>query len=260
MASIKNPLELYKYLNKSNCRQCMLPSCMAFAVAVIQGQKALDDCPHLDGTTQGELSGDIANRSTLEDEQQKILARCRQELSAIDLVAVAGRLDAPFTEGMIVVNCLGKEFRVDATGEMVSECHKNSWVHLPLLNYILHGKGLDPAGHWLAFGDLTGAGKWNRFFSHRCELEMRRLADSHTDLFFEILHLFGAKPIAGVTNADYSLVIHPLPKVPFLINYWRAEDAFEAKLNILFDRTAPDNITAESLYLLGRGLVEMFRT
>ena len=81
----------------------------------------------------------------------------------------------------------------------------------------------------------------------------------HTDLIFEILHLFGAKPLAEVTNADHSLVIHPLPKVPFLINYWMPEDDFESKLTILFDRSAEVNSNIESLYLLGRGLVEMFR-
>ena len=84
------------------------------------------------------------------------------------------------------------------------------------------------------------------------------LADAHTGLFFEILHIFGAQSIGGM-DADYSLVIYPLPKVPFMINYWEPEQGFESKLNILFDRVAADNITIESIYLLGRGLVEMFR-
>ncbi|MCI5180309.1 MAG: Fe-S cluster protein, partial [Candidatus Electrothrix sp. AW3_4] len=44
---IKTPLELYKHLEQSNCRRCLLPSCMAFSVAVIQGQKQLKDCPYL---------------------------------------------------------------------------------------------------------------------------------------------------------------------------------------------------------------------
>lgn len=42
----QNPLELYKHLNQSNCRRCMLPSCMAFSVAVIQGQKNSATAPY----------------------------------------------------------------------------------------------------------------------------------------------------------------------------------------------------------------------
>ena len=259
MSKIKNPLELYKYLNKSNCGECLLPSCMAFAAAVIQNQKTIGDCPYIDPATERELSGDIVNRNTLEDEQAKVLSRYRQEIAEIDLVAAAKRIDAPAKDGTIAINCLGKDCRVNANGEMTSQCHKNSWVQIPVLNYILHGKGLQPTGNWVAFGELKGAGDWSLFFAHRCEQEMRKLADAHTDLVFEILHLFGAEETKGVTNADQSLVIRPLPRVPFLINYWEPEDSFESKLNILFDKTAADNINIESIYLLGRGLVEMFR-
>ena len=259
MSEIKNPLELYRYLAKSNCKKCLLPSCMAFAVAVIQKQKSLDDCPYLDSATKSEISGDIVNRNTLEDEQEKVLSRYRQEIARIDLPATAKRVGVPGKEGMLAINCLGKDFLVDAAGNLTSDCHKNTWVQIPVLNYILHGKGLQPSGQWLSFGDLTGAGEWSQFFSHRCEQEMRKLADTHPELVFEMLYLFGAEKIKGINNADQSLVIHPLPKVPFLINYWEPEDSFESKLNILFDKTAADNINIESIYLLGCGMVEMFR-
>ncbi len=237
----------------------MLPSCMAFAVAVIQKQKTLGDCPYIDIEIEKELSENIVNRNSLEDEQEQVLNQYRKEIAKIDLGSAAKRLNVPFKEGQIAINCLGKDFKVDPLGSMISECHKNSWVQVPVLNYILHSKGLKPNGHWVPFGELKGAGDWNHFFSHRCELEILKLADTHTDLFFEILHLFGAKEIQGVTNSDQSLVIYPLPKVPLLINYWEPEESFESKLNLLLDKTAADNINIESIYLLCRGLVEMFR-
>ncbi|MCI5124821.1 MAG: Fe-S cluster protein, partial [Candidatus Electrothrix sp. AR5] len=64
MAALKTPLEVYKLLNKSNCRKCMLPSCLAFAAAVIQGQKKLSDCPELDTRN---ISGEPAQRKSIED-------------------------------------------------------------------------------------------------------------------------------------------------------------------------------------------------
>ncbi len=38
------PLELYKYLPKTNCGECGEQTCMAFAVKVLTGEKGLGDC------------------------------------------------------------------------------------------------------------------------------------------------------------------------------------------------------------------------
>ncbi len=40
-------MEVYKNLPKTNCKDCGLPTCMAFAMQVAAKQKALTDCPHL---------------------------------------------------------------------------------------------------------------------------------------------------------------------------------------------------------------------
>jgi len=259
VTKLKSPLELYKFLNKSNCRKCMLPSCMAFAGAVFQNQKQVTDCPDIDLEAIGELAGDFTKSTAPVDEQQQILNGYRSEIENIDLAAAAKRLNAPIRDDAIVINCLGKDFKIDATGDMASECHKNAWVQVPVLNYILYSKGLEPKGDWRSFGELSGAEDWSQFFSHSCELEMAKLADAHTELFFELLHLFGAKEIPAETNSDHSLVIFPLPLVPIIINYWEAEDSFDSKLNMLFDQTAEDNLNAEYIYTLCRGIIEMFR-
>lgn len=259
MAKTTNPIELYGHLKKTNCRECRLPSCMAFAVAVIQGKKDLGDCPYVDAETIHSLQGRIGKKRALEEDREITLSRLKQAVAEIDFSSAAIRLDADLNYNGLTINCLGKDFRVDSSGEMIWECHQNAWVQIPVLNYILHGKGKKPTGEWVAFRELKGAAEWGHFFSHRCEEALRRLVDAHKELIFEILYLFGAKPLSTSTNADRSLVIHPLPTVPFLVNYWEPEEDFQSKLNILFDRSTPDNLNIESVYLLGRGLVEMFR-
>lgn len=259
MAKTTNPLELYGHLKKTNCRECWLPSCMAFAVAVIQGKKKLGDCPYVDTETIHSVQGQIGTKRTLEDDQEKTLGLLKQAVEKIDFSSAAARLDAALKHDGLCINCLGKDFRVDFSGEMIWECHQNAWVQIPVLNYVLHSKGKKATGEWVAFRELEGAAEWGHFFSHRCEEALRQLIDAHKELVFEILHLFGAKPLSTSTNVDRSLVIHPLPKVPFLINYWEPEEDFQSKLNILFDSSTPDNLNIESVYLLGRGLVEMFR-
>ncbi|MCK4370037.1 MAG: 4Fe-4S binding protein, partial [Candidatus Lokiarchaeota archaeon] len=40
-------MELYKFLPKTNCKKCNPKTCMAFALALLQGKVKVDDCPPL---------------------------------------------------------------------------------------------------------------------------------------------------------------------------------------------------------------------
>ncbi len=256
---IKTPLDLYKLLDKSNCRQCMLPSCMAFAVAVIQGGKQLTNCPHLDPAIAAELQPGLAPKTFLADDQEEIVRQLQSRVAELDFDQVARRIDAVVIDGRLAVPCLGKDFLIDAKGSMTSACHLIPWVLLPLLNYILYCEGKLPQGNWVGMAELHDSAQWGHYFSHRCEEPFRQLTDAHADLVYEILEVFRAEPKDAGSSADFSVVLHPLPLVPVLINYWQAEDAFPSKLNILFDRSAEKNMPAEALYMMVRGIVEMFR-
>ncbi|MCI5196921.1 MAG: Fe-S cluster protein, partial [Candidatus Electrothrix sp. AW5] len=89
---ITTPLELYKHLEQSNCRRCLLPSCMAFSVAVIQGQKQLKDCPYLSKEKINQLTGGIVLKKSMAEEQGAYLAALQQEVAQQDLRDIARRL------------------------------------------------------------------------------------------------------------------------------------------------------------------------
>lgn len=40
-------MEIFKHLPKTNCKKCGHPTCMAFALAALQGKAKLDDCEPL---------------------------------------------------------------------------------------------------------------------------------------------------------------------------------------------------------------------
>ena len=48
-------LDIYKKLPKENCKECGLPTCLAFAMKVAAGQAGLDKCPRLSDEARGEL-------------------------------------------------------------------------------------------------------------------------------------------------------------------------------------------------------------
>ena len=48
-------LDIYKQLPKDNCKECGVPTCLAFAMKVASGQAALDECPRLTGDARSAL-------------------------------------------------------------------------------------------------------------------------------------------------------------------------------------------------------------
>ncbi|MDP6636707.1 MAG: acetyl-CoA decarbonylase/synthase complex subunit gamma [Phycisphaerae bacterium] len=49
-------LDIYKKLPKENCKECGVPTCLAFAMKVAAGQEGLDKCPRLDEAAMDDLS------------------------------------------------------------------------------------------------------------------------------------------------------------------------------------------------------------
>lgn len=50
-------LDIYKYLPKTNCKECKLPTCLAFAMALAQKKASLSDCPHVSEDSKAALEG-----------------------------------------------------------------------------------------------------------------------------------------------------------------------------------------------------------
>jgi hypothetical protein len=91
-----------------------------------------------------------------------------------------------------------------------------------------------------------------------CEKPLKQVADRYTDIFEHMIQVFDAKPAPHAFDSDIAVVLHPLPRVPMLICYWKPEDGMESSLNLFFDDTAEDNVNIDSLYSLGVGLATMF--
>jgi hypothetical protein len=252
-----NYIDLYKLLNKSNCKECGLLSCMAFAHAVLNGEKKIEDCPHLDPAAVEELGEKLVSRD--KGKEYNLSAEpFKKEVSKVDFRGIAEGLGVPLVDGKLIVKALGKDFIVSPDGSMESAIHIHTWVAMPIYSYIITGGNQTLTGQWVSFEELKRGSSMSNFFNKRCLEPLRQMADSHTDIFFDMLDVFATQTIEGF-QADFARVLHPLPKVPFLILYWRPEEQFESKLKILFDSTADTFLDIDAIYILGRGMVEMFK-
>ena len=258
MAQFNNVMDIFKLLDKSNCRECNEKTCLAFAAAVFTGKKQLDQCPHLDSEIIAKHGAKTGKKISFEDDLENTMEKLKREIGTIDLTAAAKRLDAKFSNAKLTIKILGKDFSVDSRGNLSSDIHMHAWVVIPALNYILRGGGTPVSGKWVPLRELKNGKTWYRLFAQRCEKPLKSVADTYTDLFKDMLDIFNGRQVENHYASDIALVLHPLPRVPILICYWYPEDDLESSLNIFFDSTAEDNLNIESIWALATGLVRMF--
>lgn len=259
MSRPKNAMEIFQLLDRSNCRECGEKTCLAFAGAVFMDRKKLDKCPKLAWETIERFSDESENQNTAEPVQDEYLQKLKGEIANLDLAAAAKRVGARFSDDKLTLKVLGKDFSVDAGGNLSTDIHINPWVAIPFLNYILHSKGCPVSGKWVSFRELKHGKERYPLFQKRCEEPMKRVADIYTGLFKDMVDIFSGKQVDKQFQSDISVVLHPLPKIPIMVCYWLPEEGLESSLNIFFDETADVNLNIESIFTLGTGLAQMFQ-
>lgn len=257
MAPLKSYLDIYKQLPQTNCRQCGMNACLAFAAAAMRGQKALAACPDLDPAAREAMAQELNQAAAPQQDPMRALAPLRDRAAQVDMAAKAAKLGCIVKGDKLVIKCLGKDFTMDPGGALASQCHVNAWLAEPLLNYVIQGQGKDPVGRWVLLRELRGGGDWHRLFAQRCEKPLQKVIDEHTALMEWVIDIFGAQAVEEEGSPELGVVLWPLPKLPLLIRYWPPEDGLESTLNLCFDPTATDNLPIESIYTLGVGLVTM---
>jgi hypothetical protein len=208
--------------------------------------------------TIARFSSDAADRKTVEQEREEALQMLQTRVAEIDLAAAAQRIGADFAGDRLTLKILGKNFSVDTRGKLYADIHINAWVVVPFLSYVLYGGGLPASGDWASFRELKDGKERYPLFQKRCEEPMKKVADTYTDLFDDLVHIFSGQQVEEQFESDISVVLHPLPRVPMMICYWMPEDGLESSLNLFFDKTADDNLDIGSVFSLGAGMAHMF--
>ena len=251
-------MEVFTLLEKTNCRKCNKPTCLAFAAAVFQGQMSLNQCPLIDEETlkaNGDKKGKSESKAELD--YLEALAQLKEDIKQVNLEERAEILGCKFSNDRLTVKIMGKDFSVDTNGEVSTPLHVNHWLTMPVFKYILSGQGLPLTHTWVPFRELESSKDWARFFQHQCVNLLKKIADSNPSFFEDIIELFNAKPVEDHYDADISLIIEPLPLLPILICYNTPEDGLESDLNLFFDSTADKNLPVENIYTLITGLARM---
>ena len=258
MPQPKHAMEIFQLLDQSNCRQCGEKTCLAFAGAVYRGQRRLGDCPTLDPQIVARYKPEGEGPPDGEQGRNEVLQELKSEIVGIDFTRTAEKAGGRFAGKRLTLQVLGKDFSVDTRGNIITDIHVNPWVAVPVLNYLLHGKGRPVTGNWVSFRELGDGAERYPLFQKRCEEPLKQVADLHTGLFDDMVRIFNGKQVQKQFESDISVVLHPLPKVPLMVCYWLPDEGLQSSLNLYFDETADSNLDIGSIFTLGTGLAQMF--
>jgi hypothetical protein len=170
----------------------------------------------------------------------------------------APRLGATIVGEKLAIKCLGKDFFIDPMGNITSEYHTHAWMEFILLDYILNSKGGNISGEWVPFRELKKGAVMSPLFEQLCEKPLKQMADTGTDLFKDLIYIFSGDRATNMFSSDISLILYPLPKIPFLICYWERDGDIESSLHVFFDSTVEDHLSIDAIHALGTGLAVMF--
>ena len=55
-------IQILKLLPKTNCKDCGVPTCLAFAMGLAQGKTSLEKCPHVSDEAKANVVNNNARR------------------------------------------------------------------------------------------------------------------------------------------------------------------------------------------------------
>jgi len=91
MTQPNNPMEVFKHLDKSNCRECGEKTCLAFAASVYQSRKQINMCSRLDADIVSRFSNVANSMDKIEETGDQLIEDLKKALRKTDLAVAAQR-------------------------------------------------------------------------------------------------------------------------------------------------------------------------
>lgn len=221
-------------------------------------KKTLDLCPSLSREVLDQYQEKQNGSDRVAVYRDRMLADLKNQIEACDLKAAAKRVGGVFSDSKLTIRIFGKPFSISSNGTMCSDIHINSFIAGPVLEYVLQCKGVPLTKKWIPFRELKGGLEMNGLFVQQSEKPLKKIADGYPNLFEDLMTIFSGKEVDNGSEADISLALYPLPKLPIQISYWKPEEGMESDLHIFFDSSADTNANLNIIYLLSAGIVRMF--
>lgn len=249
-------IEIYKRLPKTNCGQCGVSTCMAFAQKVKKSQARLSGCPFMaaEATSGGQQPSQAPAFSTYEQVSQEL----EKEAAGVNFretaEAVGGTYESVNGRESIVLKMIGTAYELRRDGlYRNNEYCNDAWAKIIICDYVRRQGRKPLTGEWIPLGLFPNAASLVKAFQNNAQKEIAasfkrdlvRLKQRCTEL--------GGSETESQVKADYVCQFDLLPHLPLYLSFWASDDEFDADCKLLFDSSAEDHIDIGYLaYLVER--------
>ncbi|MDA3935407.1 MAG: DUF3786 domain-containing protein [Actinomycetota bacterium] len=137
----------------------------------------------------------------------------------------------------------------------VSDRPAPSHIAALLVYHMAMSDGSLPIDSWMSFADLPNASFYVTAFRGYASRRIARHYSSKAESLDRAVQHLGGEAIEGL--GDRAWIIHALPRVPIALLWWGADDEFEARAELLWDKTAANHLTTDGCAVLGSWLTSL---
>lgn len=257
---MKTVFDIIRITPKTNCGRCGFATCMAFAVAVLNSGISQGTCPYIEKTDDEE---GYTTAEGPKNPETTLIKELKSRLAGIDFAQRADGLGAiTITDGSkttLKFPYLGREVIISMDG--VSDQNGRELDprdQILLYNYIIFGGNSKLSDEWVGLESFANSISKVVTLRRYTEEKLAAAFEGNISRLETAANAVGAKP-AELCHADLCLTIPVLPKIPLQIHFWDAdkEDGFDARVKVLFDKTALDFLDIESLVFAAERTAEI---
>ena len=254
--AVKTAIDIYKYLPKTNCGECGLPSCFGFAAKLAANLSSIEDCPHLEDQAREKLREAVGDRTsspgTVYEQALEVL---KEKMKTVDLVKTAERLGGvlhgPDSMDLIFLNeryLVTKERVLDASGQ-----ETRPWISILIYNHLCMPDPPPNAEEWTSFSAIPQSHAKDKAWKGHVEEVIAGRYSGDVERLRRTCAAQGGEAIEREGSHNAAYLFRFFPKFPVLLLFWDAvpEEDFPAQCTMLLDENANRYLDIESIVVLG---------
>lgn len=264
-------VDLYRdILPQTNCQECGFNTCLAFAGMVGSEKHPIENCPHLPEDVvercKSELSKQYASGKWLKRDMADDALKWARERSASMKIEdlpdrIGGRLiktgknyslELPYFTDFIMIS---PDNITNKDGSNLTR-----WEQVFIYNHMAQGGSKQPSGKWKGLIEFPNT--VSKIISMKENVEkplIQRFKTKSDELLAAAKKQGGHDLTDEIPSADLAILFRPLPRIPVMLMFWDEDldDAFGAKVKLLFDENILDHLDIESILFLSERLRQL---
>jgi hypothetical protein len=264
-------LDFYReVLPKTNCRDCGLATCLAFAGMVISEKLDLKKCPHLAPDLVDRVQRELDEQHskgkwTKRDLAQDALEWARERAASTRLEdlphRIGGTLKKQGDKAFLELPYFAGTVRIQVRGMTKGDGSPlNRWEQVFLYNHMAMGGSRAPMGSWKGLEQIPNTISKVKSMRDSVEAPLIECFRGHSrELLSAGIALGGVDVKEEYPTADVALFFRALPRVPLLMLFWDEDETerFDARVKLLFDETVVEHLDIESMIFLSERLRQL---